>query len=90
MFANLIHLISGRPDSDGEADFIQKTIVRERRPRNRRVERLIWICWGLIAIKCTVVLWAVPRYHIPFSPYWVIAPTIAFAALCTGVYYWRR
>ena len=41
------------------------------------------VAWVLIAIKCVVVWWAVERWHMPFHPMWVIAPTLAFAALAT-------
>ncbi len=90
MFANLFHLISRRMQPGYDRRFVQGVAVREKTPRNRRVERLIWICWGLIGVKSVVVVWAVRHYAIPFSPLWVIAPTVAFAALCTAVYYWRN
>jgi hypothetical protein len=43
-----------------------------------------------VALKTWFVIWAVPRYHIPFSAMWVVIPTLIFAALCTAVYYGRR
>ena len=49
-----------------------------RRIRNPRIERLFIIAWILIAIKSVVVVWAVGHYHIPFSPLWVIVPTVVF------------
>ena len=61
-----------------------------RSARNIRLERLILACWVLIAIKSVAVVWAVRHYHVPFSPLWVIVPTVLFAALCTAVYYWRK
>jgi hypothetical protein len=90
VFANLLHLISRRPAPDYETGFVRDVRVTHRPARSRRVERLIWICWGLIAIKSVVVVWAVKHYRIPFSPLWVIVPTVVFASLCTGVYYLRR
>ena len=63
-------------------------VVRPK-ARNRQMELLLGIGWMLIAVKTAVVFWAVRHYHIPFSPWWVIAPTVAFAALVTWVY-WRR
>jgi hypothetical protein len=90
VFANLLNLISRRPSADYETGFVRDVSVIERPARNRRVERLIWICWGLIAIKSVVVFWAVRRYHIPFNGLWVVIPTVLFAALCTGVYVLRR
>ena len=55
-----------------------------------RVERFIYICWGVIAAKAVLVVWAVQRYHIPFHPMWVIGPTVAFAAVATLAYYLLR
>jgi hypothetical protein len=90
MFPNFLNLISRRMQPGYDREFVKRVEVKEKAPRNRRLERLIWICWGLIAVKCVVVVWAVRHYAIPFSPLWVIAPTVAFAALCTAVYYWRN
>jgi hypothetical protein len=87
MFANLLRLVSRRVPPGYDTGFVKEVRVSGRRVRNPRVERLIWICWGLIAIKSVVVAWAVPHYHIPFSPWWIIGPTVAFATLCTWVYY---
>ena len=56
----------------------------------RRVEVLIYVCWGLIVLKAFVVVWAVDYFSIPFNPLWVIAPTVAFAFLATAAYYWLR
>jgi hypothetical protein len=89
VFANLLQLISRRPSPDYEQGFIRETQPRPRRVRNRRIERLFVVAWILIALKTAFVLWAVPHYHIPFSPYWVIVPTLIFAALCTAVYFRR-
>lgn len=63
--------------------------VRERSPRNRQVERLLAICWAIIALKSAAVVWLFGRYHVPVSPAWVIVPTVVFAALCTVVYLLR-
>ncbi len=52
--------------------------------------RLIVGGWILIAIKSVVVWWACAHYALPFHPLWIIAPTVAFAALCTGVYLYAR
>jgi hypothetical protein len=54
------------------------------------MRRLIIGGWILIAIKSAVVWWACRHYALPFHPLWVIAPTVAFAALCTGVYLYAR
>ncbi len=89
MFANLLHLIPRRMQRDYDRRFVRGVAVRRKPARNPRMERLIWICWGLIAVKSAFIAWAVPHYRIPFSPLWVILPTIAFAALCTAVYHLR-
>jgi peptidoglycan/LPS O-acetylase OafA/YrhL len=90
MLPNFLRLVL-RPAPPGTgAPFVAGVRVERKRPRNRRVERLIAACWILIAAKCALVAWATGHYRMPFSPLWVILPTIAFAALCTGVYWFRR
>jgi len=72
---------------DAEAGLTEE----ERRMRHRRrVETLIYICWGLIVLKSFVVVWAVNRFAMPFNPMWVIAPTVTFAFVATAAYYWLR
>jgi len=44
----------------------------------------------LIVVKSIFVWWACAHYALPFHPLWVIAPTVAFAALCNGVYLFAR
>jgi hypothetical protein len=61
----------------------------ERSPRNPRLERFIVAGWLLIIAKSFLVVWVVGHYHLNFNPAWIIAPTVAFALLCTGVYFWR-
>jgi hypothetical protein len=41
------------------------------------------IAWLLILVKCVVVWWAIPHYHVPVHPLWVIGPTVFFAAWVT-------
>jgi len=63
----------------------------ERRLRGRRrVETLIYVCWGVIVLKMFAVIWAVHHYAMPFNPMWVVAPTVAFAFVATAAYYWLR
>jgi uncharacterized membrane protein len=88
MLSNFLRLTSRPAPPGAPGSFVAD--VRVRRPRNRKVERLIGACWILIVVKCAVVIWATGRYHMPFSPLWVVLPTIAFAALCTAVYWSRR
>lgn len=58
--------------------------------RRKRVEALIGICWGLIVLKTFAVVWVVHHYAMPFSPMWVIAPTVTMAFVATAAYYWLR
>jgi hypothetical protein len=90
VFANLLQLISRRSPPHYEQGFVKEVQVKDRAPRNRKLEWLIAACWVLIAIKSVVVVWAVRHYHVPFSPLWVIAPTVVFAALGTWVYWMRK
>ena len=89
MFADLVRLINRRPPDDYEKGFVRSVKVTVKAPRNRRVERLIAICWGVIVLKSLAVVLLFDRYHVPVSPLWVIAPTVIFAALCTVVYLLR-
>ena len=88
MIPNLLHLVSRKPDAY-ERSFVKEVRLRRRTPRNRRVERVLLICWGAIILKPAGVLWAFQHYHIPINPLWVILPTFAFAGLCTAVYFLR-
>jgi hypothetical protein len=89
MFADLTRLISRRPPAEYEGRFVRAVSVRGRQPRNRRVERFILFCWALILLKSVAVVWLFHRYSVPVNPLWVIAPTFAFAGLCTLVYLLR-
>jgi hypothetical protein len=89
MFADLVRLIHRRHPADYERNFVREVRVKTRSPRNRRVERLIAVCWVIIVIKSFAVIWLFDRYHVPVNALWVIAPTIFFAALCTAVYLLR-
>jgi len=91
MFPNLVALITGRPpppEVEHQA-FVEEVRVQDREPRNPRVERLILICWVLIAVKHVAVIVAVHRYHVPFHQLWVNFPTWLLGVLATGIYYWR-
>lgn len=58
--------------------------------RRKRVEALIGVCWGLIVLKTFAVVWLVHHYAMPFSPMWVIGPTVTMAFVATSAYYWLR
>ncbi len=88
VFANLLRLITGRPPSGYERDFIQEVRVTRRAPRPARAARRLLLGWVLIALKCWAVFWAVGRYHVPVNPLWVTVPTVIFAGVCTAIFYW--
>jgi hypothetical protein len=90
MLADLLQWITRRPAPDYERSFITEVKVRRPEPRDPKVERLILICWILIAIKHVAVIWAVHHYHVPFNQLWVNAPTWLLATLATAVYYLRN
>jgi hypothetical protein len=91
MFANLVALITGRPpppEVEHQA-FVEEVRIRGDERRDPRVERLILVCWILIAFKHVAVIVAVHRYHVPFHQLWVNFPTWLLGVLATGIYYWR-
>lgn len=49
----------------------------------RRMGFFMSVAWALIAVKCTLVWWAMIHWNIPFHPVWIVAPTVVFAALAT-------
>jgi hypothetical protein len=75
---------------NNEQDFIQDIHPLQTPRRNPWVTRLIIAGWALIAAKSVFVWWACAHYALPFHPLWVIVPTMAFGALCTGVYLYAR
>jgi hypothetical protein len=89
MYSELVRLVSRRPAGDYERGFVRTLFVRRKSPRNLRVERVIKAGWVLIVIKSVAVFWLFDRYHVHVNALWVIAPTVAFAALCTLVYLLR-
>ena len=90
VFANFLQLISRRPPAEADRHaFIEEIVVRERDPRNPRVERLIFICWVLIAVKHVAIIWACNHYPVPFHQLWINFPTWLLGALATGIYLGR-
>lgn len=90
MFPNLLQLITRRPPPDYDRGFVEEVrLVEYAQSRNPRVEKLILICWLLIAGKCWLVMWAVEKYHMKFNALWVNAPTVTFALMCTAIYFFR-
>lgn len=90
MFANLFHLITGRPSPEVERHaFVEEVRVHRPTPRNKRVEGMILFCWILIAVKHVLIVWACRHYPVPFHQLWVNFPTWLLGVLATGIYYWR-
>jgi hypothetical protein len=94
MFANLIQLITGRPPhSDLEHPaFIEELRVYPAESRNPKFERIILVCWILIAVKHVFIIWACQNFPVPFHQLWVNFPTWLLGALATGIYFgqiWR-
>lgn len=91
MFAPLTRFFF-RSSHSSEADpsFIQAVRVEHKREgRSRRSEWILAIGWVLVTAKSVTVYWLCSRYAVPVNPWWVIAPTLGFAGVCTGLY-WRR
>lgn len=91
MFAPFSRFNGRDPAPEGtEGDFVRELRVEQaREPRSRRLELVLAICWVLVIAKCFAVHWAVKHYAVPFNAWWLIGPTLAFATLCTWIY-WRR
>lgn len=89
MLADLFQFRAPRHPADYEHAFVEDVKVTRRVPRDARLERLILVCWVLIAVKHVLVIWAVHHYHVPFHQLWVNAPTWAAGVAATLAYYWR-
>ena len=90
MFANLFQWISRRPPGTYEEAFVTEVQAVRPVPRNPRLEKLILLCWGLIAVKHVAVIWAVHHYAVPFHQLWINAPTFLLGLLATLAYYGRE
>jgi hypothetical protein len=91
MFSPLARFFHLRPDpSEIEHAFVRDVKVKlPRESRSRRSELVLAMGWVLVLTKSLVVHWACHAYSVPFNPWWLIGPTVVFAALCTWLY-WRR
>ncbi len=90
MFANLFQLKTRRASEGADRAFVAEVNVRRPVPRNPRLEKLILLCWGLIAVKHVAVIWAVHHYAVPFHQLWVNFPTFLLGLLATVAYYVRE
>jgi hypothetical protein len=89
MFANLLQLLRDHPHPAGATGFVEEIVVDDREPRDARTERLILVCWTLIAVKHVAIIWVCNRYPVPFHQLWINFPTWMLGALATGLYYVR-
>jgi len=87
MFADLFQLKTRRAPGGIDRAFIEEVNVRRPTPRDGRVEKVMLVCWILIAVKHVAVIWAVHRYHVPFHQLWVNVPTFLLGLLATVFYY---
>jgi hypothetical protein len=90
MFADLFQLKTRRAPEGVDRAFVTEVNVRRPVPRNPRVEKLILVCWGLIAVKHVAVIWAVHHYPVPFHQLWINFPTFLLGLLATLAYYARE
>ena len=90
MFADLFSWINRRAPEAYEQAFVTEVVVRRPVPRNPRLEKIILLCWGLIAVKHVAVIWAVHHYAVPFHQLWINVPTFLLGLLATLAYYWRE
>jgi hypothetical protein len=89
MFANLLEFFSVRDPAVLDRAFIKSVAVRHTVPANPRAEKVILLCWILIAIKHVAVIWVVRHYAVPFHQLWVNFPTFLLGLLATWAYYAR-
>jgi hypothetical protein len=90
MFADLFQLKTRRAPGGIDRAFVQEVHVKRPHPRNVKVEKMILVCWSLIAVKHVGVIWAVHHYPVPFNALWVNFPTFCLGLLATIAYYWRE
>lgn len=91
MFANLLQILTRRPPPSYDLAFVKD--VRKANPpeaRSRRLERIIAVCWVLILLKGWAVTALIHRYQVPLNPWWINAPTVGAAGICTLIYILRR
>jgi hypothetical protein len=83
MFANLLQWVTRSPGSPHAGPFIEEIHVARPVPRDPRVEKIILLCWGLIAVKHVAVIWAVHHYAVPFHQLWINFPTFLLGLIAT-------
>lgn len=89
MFANLLQFLGARDPGDFDRAFVKSVQVTRSVPRNPRAEKVMGLCWALIAVKHVLVIWAVQHYAMPFHQLWVNFPTFLLGIVATWAYYAR-
>jgi len=89
MFANFLPSLSPRDPDNLDHAFVEEVRVRRPVPASPRAEKIILVCWLLIAIKHIAVIWAVHHYAVPFHQLWVNFPTFLLGLVATWAYYAR-
>lgn len=90
MFPDLFQFKARQEPDAYDRAFIAEVKVHQAKVRHPRVERVILICWGLIAVKHVAVIWAVHHYPVPFHQLWINFPTFLLGLLATVAYYLRE
>jgi hypothetical protein len=90
MFPDLFQFKARSAPADYDRAFITEVKVRRPQVRDPRVEKIILLCWGLIAVKHGAIIWAVHHYPVPFHQLWINFPTFLLGLLATLMYYWRE
>ena len=87
MLVNFLRSLFPPSPAGYDRAFVKAVEVKSRRPA-RRVSPLVLLLWWIaIALKCWAVVWAITYFKVPVNPLWVTAPTVAFAGLCTALFY---
>ena len=89
MFANLLQLFSPRHPDTYDTAFIAEVRVHQPVPASPRAEKIILVCWILIAVKHVAIIWAVHHYAVPFHQLWINFPTFLLGLVATWAYYAR-
>ncbi|BET66484.1 hypothetical protein ASA1KI_14020 [Opitutales bacterium ASA1] len=76
----------GRGAGSGDDPFfVSRVTVREKR-HWRPVDAFVVVGWSLILGKCVLASWAIERWSVPVSDFYVWVPSCVFGALCTWLY----
>jgi hypothetical protein len=89
MFANLLQFFSRRDPDAFDTAFIAEVRVHQPVPASPRAEKIILVCWILIAVKHVAIIWAVHHYAVPFHQLWINFPTFLLGLVATWAYYAR-